>query len=806
MKTIYKIAKTELQILFYSPVAWLILVIFTFQASLIFTGNFAELVRRNSLGWPLFSVTSVTFYGYGMNGFFTLVQSYLYLYMPLLTMGIMSRELGSGSIKLLYSSPLTNRQIILGKYLSLMIYGLVLTGIMGIFALFGIFTIDSVDIPMILSGLLGLYLLICAYAAIGLFMSSLTSYTVVAAMGTLAILAMLNYLKKVGQSIEFVRDLTYWVAISGRSDTFISGLLTTEDILYFIIVICLFISFSVLKLQAGRHKSTWYISLGKYFGVFVVAMLAGYFSSKPELKGFYDTTRTKVNTLTKSSQEVMSHLNDGLTITTYTNMLEQNYMWALPELYKQDVERFEQFIRFKPDIKLKHVYYYHKADYPQLDKSYPGLSDKQRLDSLNKVYNWDFPIVPYEDIAKDVDLSKENFRFVRLLERENGERSFLRIYEDMARFPKENEITAAIKRLVVKLPVVGFVTGHGERSSKDQGDRGYNMFAQEKTFRYALINQGFDFINVSLDKEIPSSVRILLIAEMKKPLTEAEAGNLNRYIDKGGNLVIAGEPGRGANMNPITDKIGVKFMPGMLVNPDKTKTDEDNGGITTSGGAVIIVSQSSGRSRIKSTEDKVIKPVKKGQTNLLMLPPTKEGAAFSFHLEPMLKRSYVLTMPTTSGLTFDASKGFKATTLFQTDSTGSWNELETTNFTDDSVQINPAAGEVEKPLPTVLALSRKIHNKEQKILVTGDADWLSNAELGMSRNGVKASNFSLINGAFYWLSDGEVPIDMRRDPAPDTSLSIGKTGWGIFNILFKWVLPSILILAGLLIWIRRRGR
>ena len=63
----------------------------------------------------------------GQRGLFVAVQSYLYLYIPLLTMGLMSRELGSGSIKLLYSSPVTNVQIILGKYCSMLAYGLVLT-------------------------------------------------------------------------------------------------------------------------------------------------------------------------------------------------------------------------------------------------------------------------------------------------------------------------------------------------------------------------------------------------------------------------------------------------------------------------------------------------------------------------------------------------------------------------------------------------------------------------------------------------------------------------------------------------------
>ena len=43
-------------------------------------------------------------------------------------MGLMSREFGSGSIKLLYSSPITNTQIVLGKFLAMMVYGLCMMG------------------------------------------------------------------------------------------------------------------------------------------------------------------------------------------------------------------------------------------------------------------------------------------------------------------------------------------------------------------------------------------------------------------------------------------------------------------------------------------------------------------------------------------------------------------------------------------------------------------------------------------------------------------------------------------------------
>ena len=142
----------------------------------------------------------------------------LYLYIPLLTMGLMSRELSSGSIKLLYSSPVSNLQIIVGKYLSVVVYGLILVAVLLMPLIFSAFVVKSADIPFMLTALLGVFITICTYAAIGLFMSTITKYQVVAAIGTLAILAVLNFIGNVGQEIDFVRDLTYWLSISGRSN------------------------------------------------------------------------------------------------------------------------------------------------------------------------------------------------------------------------------------------------------------------------------------------------------------------------------------------------------------------------------------------------------------------------------------------------------------------------------------------------------------------------------------------------------------------------------------------------------------
>ena len=767
MKMIYKIARTELQTLFYSPIAWLILIIFTIQSSIAFTNAIELVVNQQSLGFTV-SDLSMRIFAHPHRGTFTLIQQYLYLYIPLLTMGLMSRELSSGSIKLLYSSPVTNTQIILGKYLSMVFYSLVISGMLMIFILFTGFTVENFDFTGVGAGLLGLFLLMCGYAAIGLFMSSLTSYQVVAAVGTLAVLAVLNAVGGMFQDISFVRDITYWLSIRGRSNEFISGLICSEDVLYFIIVIGLFLALSILRMKAIRQKHTLRTSLVRYLGAVSVAVLLGYFSSRPALMFYYDATRNDVNTLTKNSQEVVGKLDGKLTINTYVNILDQYYYFGLPKRELSDIKRFRQYLRFKPDIKMNYIRYYDKANNPSLDKRYPELSDRERMLEYSKIHRLDSNMfMSPQEISQIENLAPEGNRFVRTLTTANGDKTFLRIFDDMEVHPSEAEVSAAFKRLVMKLPKVGFVTGHGERDCIREGDRDYNKFAQDKPFRYSLINQGFDFEKVALDSEISEEIDILVIGDIRVPISPEHQMNLDKFIARGGNLLIAGEPGRQDEMNQIISRFGVEMLPGRLV-----------------------------------------KPTENFSPDFIISTPTKEGAEMMYQLNMMRNREYVLTMPGATGLKYSLDKGYKVTELFVSDTSGGvWSEVETTNFVDDTVKVNAALGEVvSASIPTVIALHRKVGDKEQKIVILSDADCISNGEISIMRKGVRAANYNFIMGAFFWMSDDEVPIDVRRPSPIDNNISVVFSGMRLTKWMLLGLLPFIMASLYILLWIRRRGR
>ena len=766
-KMIYNIARTELQMLFYSPVAWLILVVFGVQSGMLFADKLTGLLSSQEMGYNV-SGSTITIFASNWGGVFTTMQNYLYFYIPLLTMSLVSKELSSGSIRLLYSSPITNTQIIVGKFFSMMIYGLIMIGILFLITLCSWAVVKDFDLPMVLVGLLGLYLLICSYAAIGIFMSSLTSYQIVAAIGTFAVLMVLSMIGGWWQDYDFIRDVTYWLSMPGRSGKFIAGLICSEDVLYFVIVVCLFLALTIIRLNSVRQKIRFVITLGRNIGVIFLACFLGYVSALPTMKVYHDATATKSNTLTPNSQDIVAKLDGGITITTYINALDPGASWyAAPHFLKPDMARFEKYLRFKPDMKLKYVYYYDTTSNPMLDRRFPNATLREKMVEVCKIYGLDSnKFMGPEEIRKIIDLSGENNTFVRQIVRDNGEKAWLRIYNDIQRFPSEKEISAAFKRMVMDLPKVGFVEGHGERSYSGGKDRDYSAFANDKGFRYALENQGFDVTRVSMDQQVPEDINIIVISDMREWFTPEQEANLQQYIDRGGNLFILGEPKRRDVMNNLFAKFGYEMTTGVLVKRDTNL-----------------------------------------QADVILSYPTKEAAdSIAYDFGFMRRRRMVITTPSTVGLEQIADKGYTVTNMFTTDTIGVWNELETTDFIDDTVCLNPAIGEVEKIYNTVVALSRKVGNKEQKIILTGDADCISNGEFGRRVPTARASNFSLITGGFFWMSDNEVPIDVRRPALPDNKVYVEKTGSKVIKWSFMIVLPLLLAGIGIFLWIRRKGR
>lgn len=783
MKTIYRITKLELSTLFYSPVAWLVLVIFIFQCSLAYMGiieNVQRTLDLNPFGGESM-ITEAVFTSL-RSGLLVKIQGTLFLYMPLLSMGLMSRELSSGSIKLLFSSPIRISEIVLGKFLSIAIYGFLLILVLLAYAFSAYFFIEEMEIKTVLSGILGLYLLICAYGAIGLFMSCLTSYQVVAAISTLFVLALLRYVGSLGQDMDFIREITYYLSISGRSNGMISGLISSKDVLYYCIVVGLFLGFSILKMRNATHSKGLLLKAGGYMAITVTGLLLIYFTSRQSLTLYLDTTNTKRQTLTATSQEIAKQFSGPLKMTTYVNLMDQGVYYGSPALRIDDLKFMEKFTRFLPGLETEYVYYYKdpkavsvkafsaKTNFgPGASKDTTTVTPEQaememarRVAKGNKINFNDF--LPFKSISAKIDLKKEEYKMVRVLEYE-GRQVILRMFTSTnPPYPTERHLATALQLLLErKGPKIVFLNGNYERSISRKNMTDYQPSITEPTMPNALINNGFTVDTLSLkQKDIPLDAAAVVIADPRVPYTAEELEKIRAYIDRGGNLLINGEPGRQAILNPVLGMLGVKMLDGNVLQRNEF-----------------------------SPEQVLAEPV--------MTTPVLKS------LQKVFPKPLITVMPDVAALEYGDTTGFTYTTIIRTNEDNTWRRITPLGTDSIEVKFNLGHGDVLESAPLALTLTRKINGKEQRIAIFGDADYMTKKAI------VTTSNYSFLNGylssrLFKWFADERYPVTIEKQPTRDNHLTLTESGLKWMNIIFLWIIPAGLAVFAILFLLRRKRK
>lgn len=766
MKTIYRIARVELGNLFYSPIAWFLLILFFVQVAMAYLGKVESSVTSQELGRTLSNLTFRFFADPQYRGIFISdVLSNLYLYIPLITMGLISREVSSGTIKLLYSSPVKLTHIVLGKYAAMLVFNLCMIAALTIVSIFASFHIEALDWGMVGAGLFGIFLLLSAYAAIGLFMSCLSSYQVVAAIATFAVFALLKFVGTLWQDYDFLRDLTGYLSISGRTETMIMGLLNTRDVLYYLLITALFLCFAWFKLQSERKKVGKGIATGKYVLAIAIVLAIGYVTSTPGYIGYWDATRTKMNTLSVNAQETLKAIGDEpLKVTTYVNFLDNTYGYGQPSARNADKRRWERYLRFKPNIKLDYVYYYDSTFNDYVYKSNKGMS----LDDIAEKYaksrktSLDRFMKPAE-IREKIDLYPEKNRLVMHLDF-NGKQTFLRTFDDQQFWPSETEVTAALRRLTVPLPVIAFLQGEEERRIDRLGDRHYKLATSEINVRAALVNQGFDVVDLSLQgEEIPDSITALVIADPRAAFAPEVLEKISRYIDDGGNLLLAGEPGKQAVLNTVLTKLGARLTDGIVVQGNTDFAPDE----------------------VKSMV-------------------TAVGTDFGRNVTRLHQQEMHVSTRNVAGLAYSDTGAFTVRELLRTDAELTWNKTGKLVLDSADIVFNPEAGDVKQAIPTALALTREVNGKEQRILVTGDADFLSNAELG--RSYPKTGNADFYQGFLGWFTYGQFPIEPTWPDPIDNSMTIKGTRVTPLRWVMLGLIPAIGLLMGTVLLIRRKRK
>ncbi|MCY4626161.1 MAG: ABC transporter permease subunit, partial [Acidobacteria bacterium] len=153
--------------------------------------------------------------------------------LPLLSMRTVSEEIRSGTMELLLTAPITDGQIVFGKFLAAFaLYGgmLALTGLhLGV-----LFWFSQPEVAPVLAAYLGLLLLGAGLLALGLFFSSLTRNQIVAGLLTFGALLVLWLVEFAGaRGGELGRILAY-LSVTGHMEGFARGVITTRDLVFYL--------------------------------------------------------------------------------------------------------------------------------------------------------------------------------------------------------------------------------------------------------------------------------------------------------------------------------------------------------------------------------------------------------------------------------------------------------------------------------------------------------------------------------------------------------------------------------------------
>ncbi len=178
----------------------------------------------------------------------------IYLFVvPLITMRTFAEEKRSGTIELLMTSPVTDFQVIVGKFLgALSLYGATLA--ITLIHIAVLFRFGNPEWKPILSGYLGLLLLGGCFVSIGLFFSSVTKNQIVAGMFTFATLLIFWVIDWIGSfSGPTAQAVTSYLSLTGHVEDFLRGVIDTGHVVYYLS----FITFGLFLTAKAVDSERW---------------------------------------------------------------------------------------------------------------------------------------------------------------------------------------------------------------------------------------------------------------------------------------------------------------------------------------------------------------------------------------------------------------------------------------------------------------------------------------------------------------------------------------------------------------------
>lgn len=254
MRNILAIAQKELKSYFASPIAYVVIGLFALLYGYFFAVMLNYFIRAGLTANPMMGPQTLNINQDMLRPVLQNVTILLLFVLPAITMRTYSEERRSGTIELLLTSPLTDLEIILGKFFGALGLYSVMIGVTLVHTAL-LFWLGTPEWKPVLTAYLGLLLLGGSFISIGLFISTLTTNQIVAYITTFAVFLMLWVISWIGSfSSGVFTDVTAYLSIIEHFDDFTKGVIDTSHVIYYLSLITFGIFLTAKSVDTERWR------------------------------------------------------------------------------------------------------------------------------------------------------------------------------------------------------------------------------------------------------------------------------------------------------------------------------------------------------------------------------------------------------------------------------------------------------------------------------------------------------------------------------------------------------------------------
>ena len=243
---IVTIIRKELSMLFISPLAWILLALIQLILTWVFLVRLDAFLEIQSQLMQIANPPGIT--EIIISPVFAMAAIILLMVTPLLSMRLLAEERRNHTLTLLISAPVSMTDIVIGKFLGLMVFFLAVIALIVALSI-SLRLGGALDFGLILSNTLGLFLVTACFSALGLYISSLTAQPVIAAIGTLGVLLGLWMFNLAASETD---GWLQYFSLLKHFEQFNQGLIDTLSIAYFILFIVIFLVLTIRRLDGER--------------------------------------------------------------------------------------------------------------------------------------------------------------------------------------------------------------------------------------------------------------------------------------------------------------------------------------------------------------------------------------------------------------------------------------------------------------------------------------------------------------------------------------------------------------------------